>query len=633
MHVFSDPSSPSAPFSSPASERLRSPQPPASQRGLMVMGALQGLALFAVMEWGDGLFGAVDRSWLALLMLLVVQVPLFMGMAVSRWHQPALWAGGAVMALVVLLMAGWTLWRNTHSDVGYEGALLRLGVAMALWWFVALAWFQAYLEQGSWRIPYQRLFVYAWNNALVMALAAVCVQLIWLVLWLWAGLFALLGVQAFMQLFSESWFAFPMTGLMVGLGVWVARTQERPIQMARLVLQALGRLVLPLMAWVLVLFALALMLTGLETLWATRFAAVLLMGVLIFHIWLVNAVYQDGSAAQGPYPQWVQHLVQASLLTMMVLATLACVAVGLRVQQYGWTAERLWAAVGSGLLWLYATGYAWAAVQSWRRVQERPWLAAISPVNRGLSLAVLAVLLALQTPVLDPDRLGARSQLAQLQSGAQSITHERLKDLKFNHGPYGEAALEELANSPLAQTEEVMLWVRQISDSASRDDVPSVHEDSEWVDVPTAQARIRTVTGPEPDADWWPWLLDQAHSRHWASECLFDSAECVLLSQDWDNDGQIDHLLCSLDDPVTPACRLTARAPMTGQSDRGAWADEGAVDWAFPESVDEVSRLIDAVRNGQLQPRPLRWPSWEADVGDAQQGLSKPWRGQLQRHR
>lgn len=600
------------------------PLPPVSQRGLMAMGLLQGIALYALLEWAEGKHGAEAHSWLALGMLLVVQVPLFMGMAVTRWRQPAPWLGGAVMALVVVVLGGATLWRNMHGAEGYHGALLRLGAALSLWWYVALAWFQAYLEQGNWRIAYRRLFVHAWHNALVLVVAAVCVKLIWLVLWLCAGLFALLGVNALWELFVQPWFALPFSGFAAGLGLWLARTLERPIQMMRQLILALGHLVLPLMGLVVLVFVLALLFTGVQTLWATRFAAVLLMGVVLFYIWLLNAVYQDGSAQRSPYPRAVQQLLHASLLALLVLATLACVAVGLRVAQYGWTADRVWAAAGSGLLWLYTAGYAAAALRSWRAgaQAQQPWLDWLSPVNRALSLVLLALLLALQTPVLDPERLSARSQLAQLLSGAQAITPERLMDLKFEHGMYGAAALQTLSASPQARTEEEQGWIRAIADSATRSDVPREHgsvknPDEEWVDVPMAQQRIQQVAGDRPADDWWHWLLQRAESEHWATSCLFKSAECVLLSHDWDQDGQMDHLLCDVEETRMLRCRLSTREPVAG-SETGEWTDIGQVTWPYEQSDEEGSARREALRSGRIKAQQPRWPEWaitlEGDV-------------------
>lgn len=614
----------------------------ALRHGLLLMGGITGLALYAL--WNIPWTGQAPThmwlspqgsAWMAMAMALLVQVPLFMAMAVLRWRAPRLWAGAAALALVIALMGGWVIAGLTQMPREHHSLLLRLAVALSLWWFVALAWFQAWLEQGSWRIPYARLFVLAWNNALVLALATLCVGLVWGILGLWATLFALLGVKVFVQLFSEPAFVWLCSGLLAGMGVWVGRTQERPIQMARQTLLALGRLLLPLMAWVLVLFVLALVFTGLQTLWATRFAAGLLMGVLLVHIWLVNAVYQDGRAGQGPYGRWVLHLVHASLLAMVVLAALACIAVGLRVAQYGWTVERVWAAVGAGFLSLYALGYAGAVLWQWRAPQTAAWLAPISPVNRVLSLVLLALLLALQTPVLDPQRISAASQLRQLLSGQQALSVERLSDLKFGHGRYGPAAFAALAQSPVAHTEAAQPMVQTVADRSSPSPEPDELPPSEDIDLATVQQRLVLAGGSSaPAPDWWQFVMQQAgHGEYWATSCLWKESDCMVLSDDWDRDGQIDHLLCDLNDGRYAHCTLTARVPHAAVAAAGsdaAWERVSGLRW--PMHVDKgVTAGVDAaLRAGQIEVLPPRWPQWQLQVTD-ENGNPHTAHGQLER--
>lgn len=604
----------------------------------MLLGLLAGGALYLLWQlpWngkaGDELWSEpLGSAWLSVGMALWVQVPLFVGMAVTRWRAPRLWMGTAVLAAVIVLTGAWAYAGIAQAPRGHQEVLLRLAAALSLWWLVALAWMQGWMEQGSWRVPYARLFVLAWNNALVLALAALCVLLVWGVLWLWAGLFALLKVKWFADLFSTPLFVCLCTGLLTGLGLWVARSQQRPIQVARQTLLALGRLLLPLLAWVLVLFVAALLFTGVEQLWDIGFASGLLMGALLVHIWLVNAVYQDGAATHSPYPQWLQHLVHASLLALPVLATLACVAVGMRVNQYGWTAARVWATTGAALLWLYAAGYAVAAIQSWRgqrgnrkaresrkaegatdnstHTAARAWLGTISPVNRALSLVLLAWLLALQTPLLDPLRISAGSQLQRLQSGDAEIDLKNLSDLKFDHGRYGAAALEALAQSPRLQGEAQKKMLQTIRNRTSVHPEPDEELPSEVIDVPLAQQRITMASGhAAPAVDWWPWLLKQAKRHHWATSCLYDDAECKLLTGDWDRDGQADHILCDLKLDGSLRCELTARDA------QGQWRAEGAVEWARLRSVVEQRQVRDALREGRIQRNVPRWPQWTVDL-------------------
>ncbi|WP_159916052.1 DUF4153 domain-containing protein [Pantoea sp. 18069] len=587
------------------------------RNGMLCMGLLQGLLALALVHSG------LERDWQALVLLLILQPPLFMAMTVTRWRDGRLWAGGAVMAVVVGVMAGGMIWGLRHSPWEDSRVFVCLGVAASLWWFVALPWFQAFMAHGRWRVPYAALFVLAWNNALVLALASLCVQLVWGVLWLWAGLFALVKVEFFVTLFSAQWFVFVVTGLLGGLGLWLARTQQRPIQVMRQTLLALGRLLLPLLAWVLVFFVLALVFTGVEGLWATRFAAVLLMGVLILQIWVVNAVYQDGAAAQAPYARVLRWLVDASLIAMPVLATLACVAIGLRVQQYGWTLERVWAAAAAGVLWLYALGYACAAAHSVRQGAARPWLQWLAPVNQAMSLLVLALLLALQTPVLDGQRISAASQRERLRADPSQATLERLVDLKWRHGPYGAAALDALAQDPGFQTGEARQRLDLARASTTRHVATTEPLPSERVDLATAQERIQTPAGMQrPQPDWWEWWMLQANEHYWARQCLSPGADCVLLSGDWDQDQQIDHLLCKLEDRGNRRCRLSARDA------QGQWQDQGTVVWTGAHTAEENRMTRDLLRDGRISAEPQRWPEWHLPHQDAA-GHSRPFTGRL----
>ncbi|QKV54882.1 DUF4153 domain-containing protein [Comamonas antarctica] len=590
----------------------------AVRNGLLAMGLLQGLLTLALVhaQWTPG--------WKALALLLILLPPLFMAMAVTRWRDARLWAGGAAMAGVAGVMAGWVVWGLRQSPQHDGGVFVGLGVAASLWWFVALPWFQGFLGQGRWRVAYAAHFALAWNNALMLALAALCVHLVWGVLWLWAGLFALVKVRLFVELFSAEWFVYTLTGLLAGLGLWLARTQQRPIQMMLQTLLVLGRLLLPLLAWVLVFFVLALLFTGVEGLWATRFAAALLMGVLILHTWLVNAVYQDGAAPHAPYARLLQWLVNASLIVMPVLATLACVAIGLRVRQYGWTLERVWAAAAAGVLWLYAVGYACAAAHSLRQGAARPWLPWLAPVNQAMSLLVLAVLLALQTPVLDGQRIGAASQRERLRADPAQASLDRLADLKWGYGRHGAAAIEALAQDPGFQDPELRQQLEKVRSSATRLDLPAAPRQPETVDLAAAQARIKTPAGMQrPQPDWWQWWSQQTLDQYWAEQCRFAGADCVVLSGDWDQDQQLDHLLCNLKDNGNRSCRLSARAA------DGQWEDQGEVAWGKTYSADAKRAANDALREGRIGAERPRWPQWQLPQQLAA-GDARPFTGRLQ---
>src|SRR5471032_1821212 len=141
------------------------------------------------------------------------------------------------------------------------------------------------------------------------------------------------------------------------------------------IVRGIRTLLLVLLSWILAGAALivdgflvTLIFTGLYHLWQTRFAATLLLGSDALLVVLINAAFQSGVAAD----------------------------VAPRVGDYGWTSERVIAAACLLVASCYAAGYAWAACR------PGAWLAAIAKVNRATAFVILALLLALFTPLADP---------------------------------------------------------------------------------------------------------------------------------------------------------------------------------------------------------------------------------------
>ena len=86
-------------------------------------------------------------------------------------------------------------------------------------------------------------------------------------------------------------------------------------------------------------------------------------------------------------------------MRLLPLTVIAVYALGLRVHDYGWTSDRIVASACLAVSACYAIGYQWAGYQ------YDTWLGPISRVNVWTAFVVLAVLLALFTPLADPARL------------------------------------------------------------------------------------------------------------------------------------------------------------------------------------------------------------------------------------
>src|SRR5262249_12622706 len=153
---------------------------------------------------------------------------------------------------------------------------------------------------------------------------------------------------------------------------------------------------------------------GLGPLWSTRHATDLMLVTASALIVLVNAAYQDGTGEHS-VPAVLRGAGTVAALALTPLVAIAGYAVLLRVNQYGWTPERVFVAAYSGIATCYAVGYGLAAIAS------HPWLRWIEITNVVTAGIILAAILALFSPVADPARIAVTDQVARLEAGRTPV--------------------------------------------------------------------------------------------------------------------------------------------------------------------------------------------------------------------
>ena len=536
---------------------------------------------------------------------LVLAVPTMMALGVVRLRDARFWQHAAGTALVVGGLAAWAAWNATGGPAVQAGSVLGpFGASLAIGLFVALPWLQCRLAHGRWRVPYACLFEHAWQNTLTLALAALFTCICWLVLYLWGALFALVKVEFFRELFREDAFVHLATGAMAGLGVLIGRTQHRAVMVARQVLFAIFTGLLPLLAFIAALFVASLPFTGLEPLWEMRSAAATLVTVVALLVAFTNSVLQDGEGAR-PYPAWLRRVVDAGLALLPVYALLALYALWLRIDQHGWTADRVWAVLLALVVAGYAFGYAWAVLRG-----RDGWLSAIRPVNRLMSLAVVALAVLANTPLLDPHRISVSSQLQRLADGRTAPDDFDLEWLRFDSGRRGWEATLALrahpawATDPERLAELERLLARQNRWGDWRADAPA---DAPARDAASLRAQVRLAEGAvAPADDWWNALAAGMGERN----CAAASDDCILLMPELDGDGAPDPMLCTLGNGPGAYCVIHARGK------DGTWAPAAWFE-LWPEGRSEQAwrrALRRDLLAGRVEPMPRSWP--DLRIGD-----------------
>ena len=220
--------------------------------------------------------------------VVIAAVSFVMTVEQRRWLWSLAFAlgWGAVVALV-----GWfTASYNSHPTI-FEWPFLSGLFAVLL----AAPLFQTVRDECAWRFPYARLHRHAWTDAVIGAASLGFVGVTFLLAWLIAGLFDLIGIDLVKDLLGESWFGWMLAGFAFGAAVGLLRQRDALVAtLQRLVMVVLGVLA-PVLAAALILFLASLPFTGLGGLWDSSIPATGLMllagaGAVL----LANAVIGNG---------------------------------------------------------------------------------------------------------------------------------------------------------------------------------------------------------------------------------------------------------------------------------------------------------------------------------------------------
>lgn len=400
-----------------------------AQRAILLFAIVSGVLLLIAHEAIDS-----KAAWLQSPELLTqwftlaLAAPLFAALTVQRLSDRRFIGGALAYTALLVYLAGYA--GNAIAPERVEpwpvlGPYLWVLIASA---HVLTAWFSVWLADRGFGYP--QLFDAAWRQVSTLSQVVAYTGAFWLLLFLWAALFKALGIVFFEDLFSTPRFIYPVTSLVAGYGLVIARTKSSIGDAVHLRILALWRGLLPLAAVLALAFTAALLVQGVEPLWKTRHATQLLLSLIVALVALANAAY--GKGGEAPLHPVLKRVVQAALLLLPVFALLAAWALSLRWRQYGLSLDRLWAALSIGVAMLYAFGYALAAAR-----RDRPWLGGIAPVNRIASVFTAAVLLLTQTGVLDFRAITAHA----LRERGDALNDEDLRYLRWELGSPGLTAL------------------------------------------------------------------------------------------------------------------------------------------------------------------------------------------------
>jgi len=567
----------------------------------VLIGAVQGVALYVLFDLLPKQNAMIGGMLLTTpLHALLICLPLLANTGLGYLRPRALlqWLGAA--ALVLGALAVYAVWRTA----GTESAALRgPGAPGEVWGFLTAAgMFMAHVlvlaaaHDGQRIASYATYFDLAWKLAIQCVFSGAFLGSLWLVLWLGATLFNLLGLKWLQHLLLQGWFAIPFSAMAVAWALHLTDVKPDIVRGIRALFLVLLSWLLPVITLVSAIFLVSLLWTGLEPLWATRRASVVLLIAAATIILLINAAYQSGDKELkiSRVVRWSGYL---GAVLLMPLVILAIHALALRVEQYGWSADRIIAAAALAVAVWYATGYGAATLK-----RHEGWLPLVARVNIGATWLILAVLLALLSPVADPARLAVSDQVSRLRTGQIAPETFDYAYLTSGAGRWGRDMLDAMIEQRAGMPETIASIVAQ---NAKQERSPLTESESSPAGHDAAVKPVhRPIAAVWPESRMLPegfleqlGRADVERVYDWVwPECLSEpgvSCEAVLLQLDSDPGEEV--LL--LQDRPNPTAVIFDRDHQ----------EQWQLVAVLPDELLSCEAVRERLRQGQFQYEPARY--------------------------
>ena len=543
--------------------------------GMIFIGLLQGALCYLLMTY----LVPHNDGWLFYGMPATIAITSALLLTVVSFKQRALWYWMALIFVVVLAMSVWLKWQVEDSDKWRQHEVFMFyGWRLLLMAMLALPWIQYSLHVSREQARYPHFYRQWWLNALTLLIVFVANGLFWLVLLLWSEMFKLVGIPFFSTLFFDTdWFGYVAFGLITALAVVLARTQSRLVTAVQKLLTFIATGLLPLVALLALMFILTLPFTGLEAI-SQRVSAAGLMSTLTLLLLLLIAIVREPQKEALPYPGALRYLIKCSLIVAPIYMLIAGWSLWVRIQQYGWTPERVYGVLVVVVLLVWSFGYLASILRRGRNPLELQ-----GPVILGVSLLALGLLVLLSSPVIDAWRISVNSHMGLYHSG--KIKPDQVSLYMLDHsGKPGRAALEALQKD-----------VAFNQDSKRRRDLNSLLQGRRdpVKELTATQLVSKVVMAPgsqKPDDAFWAFVKTQGYR---ITSCAEQNA-CVLVSQDLNADGHPEQVLYAFGDGESLVFGMQ----------KNKW-DLLAVA-TLPEGFTK-DKLLQAVANQQLGSTPRIW--------------------------
>ena len=441
--------------------------------GMSALGAVAGLAFYILTKLAE----ADSLQGRTLLVIAVATGVFFTGLLAMfgplRLTRAALGAAATAVAVSGLMLLASFRFETVEGLFNSPSAALSAAVLALVplpFWIAA--------HGAGWR-DYPTLFGEAWSIVVRYAAAWAFVGVVWGVIFLSDALLSIVGMRLVRTILDIGPVPYLISGGVLGLGLAVV--QELSDYLSPYLILRLLRLLLPIVLGVTVIFVVALPLRGISGLFGGLSAALTLLAMAGAAATLVTTAVdqEDAQATDSAILVWA---ARAMALLLPVLAGFGAWAVWLRVAQYGWTPDRVFAAEVAALGLGYGILYALSVLKG------TGWMARIRQANIAMALALMGLAALSLTPILDAGRISVTNQMARLEDGRLPVDQLDVA-LLGRWGKAGDAAVKSLTERATQPGQEAL--AKRLAMTA-RDDLNGTS------DPAALRARLRDILPLQP---------------------------------------------------------------------------------------------------------------------------------------
>ena len=403
-------------------------------RLIVLLGITQGILLVLLRHLSAQGLLTMNGEGMLPLYTVVIAVPIVLELALSDWKGRRPWILAAGLSFITLLLGFYTEKEIGFGDIRFL-FICTYSVTIFIGLFCALPFIQIWLKTQNYHFDYPELFRRSWNNAIALVSGKINVIVVYLLLLFTSGLFELIGLEFLASFFSNKDVILLTSATIFALAITLIRHNDKTVAPFRVNCLNIFRLLSPFLSAVSLLFLFGIALKGMDEVFKIEHFTLLVLMLQALTILFLNAVYDDGASVK-PLRSWIRKLLNLAILTLPIYSIMAIYGLNLRINQYGWSVNRVWAALIIMILALFACGYAIAVL-----VPRGKWMNLIEPINKWMALVLIIVCVSVNSPLFDPKSISLKSQMSLLVDGKQDSSRFDYEYLGRSLGRDGTMAL------------------------------------------------------------------------------------------------------------------------------------------------------------------------------------------------